>query len=160
MGEKSNTVREESMHAAIINDLEEYLSGHLPPSALDRFQAHLQVCGKCRLAVEEIQESAGLLAMLKPAGVVDSPPSFVAKVMQAVTERAAPPFWTAFGDFAFGRRVVFAALMMLAVLGTVLVSREGAYAPTPTTPEAVMADTATASPNADQMLVTLTSYEP
>jgi hypothetical protein len=54
---------------------------------------------------------------------------------------------------------VFAALMMLAVLGTVLVSREGSYAPSPTTPEAVMADTA-GSPNADQMLVTLTSYEP
>jgi anti-sigma factor RsiW len=147
------------MHAVIINDLEEYLSGDLPPSALNRFQTHLETCGQCRRAVEEIRESAGLLAVLKPAGDVDSPPTFVARVMQAVTERAAPPFWTAFGDFAFGRRVVFATLMMLAVLGTVLVSREGAYAPSPTSPEAVMADDAV-SPNADQMLVTLTSYEP
>jgi anti-sigma factor RsiW len=147
------------MHAVIINDLEEYLSGDLPRSALDRFQAHLETCGACRREVEKIQESAGLLASLKPAGAVDPPPSFVAQVMRTVAERAAPPFWTAFGDFAFGRRVVFASLLTLAVLGTVLVSREEAYAPNPTTPEAVMADAA-GSPNADQMLVTLASYEP
>jgi hypothetical protein len=79
--------------------------------------------------------------------------------MQAAAEHAVPSFWTAFGDFAFGRRVVFASLLTLAVLGTVLVSREAAYAPNPTTPEAVMADAA-GSPNAGQMLVTLASYEP
>ena len=147
------------MHAVITNDLEEYLSGLLPPSALDRFQAHLDACGKCRRAVSEIQESAGLLASLKPPGATDPPPGFVAQVMQTATEQTAPLFWTAFGDFAFGRRVVFASLLTLAVLGTVLVSREQAYTPKPTTPEAVMAGDL-GSPNADQMLVTLTSYEP
>jgi anti-sigma factor RsiW len=147
------------MHAVIIDDLEEYLSGHLPPSALDRFQAHLATCGECRREVDEIQESTGLLASLKPAGAVDPPPSFVAQVMQTVAEGPAPSFWSSFGDFAFGRRVVFASLLTLAVLGTVLVSREEAYAPNPTTPEALMADAA-GSPNADQMLATLASYEP
>lgn len=79
--------------------------------------------------------------------------------MQAATERQVPSFWAVFGEFAFGRRVAFASLVMLAVLGTVLVSREEAYAPNPTTPEAVMAD-AGGSPNADQMLATLANYEP
>jgi len=147
------------MHAVIVNDLEQYLSGHLPPSALDRFQAHLATCGQCRWEVEEIRESTGLLRWLKPPEAVDPPPGFVAQVMQVVTETAAPSFWSSFGDFAFGRRVVFASLFTLAVLGTVLVSREEAYAPNPTTPEAVMADAA-GSPNADQMLATLASYEP
>jgi len=147
------------MHAVIMYDLEEYLSGHLPPSALDRFQAHLETCGQCRGEVDEIRESTELLRSLKPAGAVDPPPSFVAQVMQTVAERPAPSFWSSLGDFAFGRRVVFASLLTLAVLGTVLVSREEAYAPNPTTPEAVMADAA-GSPNADQMLVTLASYEP
>jgi anti-sigma factor RsiW len=147
------------MHAVIINDLEQYLSGHLPPSALDRFQAHLATCGECRREVDEFQESTRLLASLKPAEAVDPPPSFVPQVMRTVAERLAPSFWSAFGDFAFGRRVVFASLLTLAVLGTVLVSREEAYAPNPTTPEAVMADAA-GSPNADQMLATLASYEP
>lgn len=147
------------MHAVIVNDLEEYLSGHLPPSALDRFQAHLETCGPCRSEVEGIQEFAGLLRSLKPAAPAAPPPGFVAQVMQTVAERPAPAFWSSFGDFAFGRRVVFASLLTLAVLGTVLISREEAYAPNPTTPAALMAD-ATGSPNADQMLVTLANYEP
>jgi len=147
------------MHAVIINDIEEYLGGNLPPSALKRFEAHLESCGKCRHEVEEIQESAGLLASLKPAGAAAPPPGFVAQVMQTAAQDQAPSFWTVFGDFAFGRRVAFASLLTLAVLGTVLVSREEAYAPNPTTPEAVMADAAD-SPNAGQMLVTLASYEP
>jgi anti-sigma factor RsiW len=147
------------MHAVIIDDLERYLSGHLPSSALGRFQAHLATCGECRREVDEVQESTGLLASLKYDGALDPPPSFVAQVMQTLAERSAPSFWSPLGDFAFGRRVVFAFLLTLAVLGTVLVSREHAYAPNPTTPEAVMADAA-ASPNAGQMLVTLTNYEP
>jgi anti-sigma factor RsiW len=147
------------MHAVIIEDLEQYLSGHLPLLALDRFQAHLATCGECRRQVDEIRESTLLLRSLKPAGAVDPPPSFTAHVMQTVAERPVPSFWSSFGDFAFGRRVVFASLLTLAVLGTVLVSREEAYAPNPTTPEAVMADAA-GSRNADQMLVTLANYEP
>jgi anti-sigma factor RsiW len=147
------------MHAVIIDALEEYLSGHLPPPALDRFQGHLETCGQCRRELDEIQVSTGLLRSLKIGGAVDPPPSFLAQVMQSVADRSAPSFWSAFGDFAFGRRVVFASLLTLAVLGTVLVSREQAYAPNPTTPEAVMAD-AGGSPNADQMLVTLANYEP
>src|ERR1039457_4227553 len=147
------------MHAVIVNDLEQYLSGRLPPSALDRFQAHLATCGKCRREVDEIQESIRLLASLKPAGAVDPPPSFVAQVMQTVAERLGPALWRAFGGFAFWRRVVFASFLTPAGLGTLLVSREEAYAPNPTTPEAVMANAA-GSPNADQMLATLASYEP
>ncbi|HXM43250.1 MAG TPA: zf-HC2 domain-containing protein [Bryobacteraceae bacterium] len=148
------------MHAVIIDDLERYLSGHLRLSALDRFRAHLATCGECRREVDEVKESTGLLASLKPDESVDPPPSFVAQVMQSVALQPARSYWKSLGDFAFGRRVVFASLLTLAVLGTVLVSREESYAPNPTTPEAVMADAAGSSPNANQMLVTLASYEP
>lgn len=147
------------MHAVIIDELEEYLSGSLPPSALNRFQAHLETCGVCRREVDEIRNASQWLAVLKPAGEIEPPPAFVAQVVQNVGERPVPSFWSPFGDFAFGRRVVFASLLTLAVLGTVLVSREEAYSPEPSTPEAVMA-VDRGSPNADQMLVTLTSYEP
>jgi len=146
------------MHAVILDDLEEYLSGSLPPSALHRFQAHLQSCGACRLEVEEMRDTSGLLAELKDAGSLEPPPSFVAQVMLNVTEQPALSFWSPFRDFAFGRRVVFASLLTLAVLGTVLVSSEESYTPEPPTPQAVMADGG--APNSDQMLVTLSSYEP
>ena len=148
------------MHAVIINDLEEYLSGSLPLSVRHRFEAHLETCAKCRLEVDEMRESTELLASLKAAGEVEPSPSFVAQVMQDVAAgRQAPSFWSPFRDFDFGRRVVFASLLTLAVLGTVLVSREETYAPEPSTPEAVMADGAGA-PNSDQMLVALANYEP
>ncbi len=147
------------MHAVIIDNLEEYLSGSLPPSALHRFEAHLQTCGKCRWEVDAIEESNGLLAAVKGAETLEPPASFVAQVMQGVAACPVQSFWSPFRDFAFGRRVVFASLLTLAVLGTVLVSREEAYAPAPPTPEAVMADGGVA-PNSDQMLVTLANYEP
>lgn len=147
------------MHAVIIDDLEEYLAGTLPPTAQRRFQAHLETCGKCRQAIQGMQEVTDLFVSLKPSGTVEPSPSFVARIMQDVAERPAPSFWSPFADFAFGRRVVFASLLTLAVLGTVLVSRETAYAPAPTTPEAVMA-TDQGSPSPDGMLVTLASYEP
>jgi anti-sigma factor RsiW len=147
------------MHAVIIQDLEEYLSGSLPPSALNRFQAHLDACSYCRREIDEIRQTSGWLASLKIDEPVEPPPAFVAQVMQDVAIRPAPSFWNLFGDFAFGRRVAFASLLTLAVLGTVLVSREESYEPAPPTPQAVMAAD-TGSPNADQMLVTLANYEP
>jgi len=147
------------MHAVIIDDLEEYLSGSLPPSALNRFQAHLETCGACRWEVEEIGNVTGLFAALKPVENPEPPPEFVARLMQNVANRPAPSFWSPFGDFAFERRVVFATLLTLGVLGTVLVSRESSYAPAPPTPEAVMAGNA-GTTNVDQMLATLANYEP
>jgi len=106
-----------------------------------------------------MQEATRLLASLKPAEAVEPPPGFVARVLLEVAAEPPPSFWSPFRDFAFGRRVVFASLLTMAVLGTVLISREEAYAPSPPTPEAVMADGA-AAPNSDQMLVTLANYEP
>ncbi|MFN7994562.1 MAG: zf-HC2 domain-containing protein [Bryobacteraceae bacterium] len=147
------------MHAVIIDDLEEYLAGTLPPSAQRRFQAHLETCNECNREVSGMQEVTGLFAMLKTAEPVEPGPSFVAQVMQTVERRPSPSFWSPFSDFAFGRRVVFASLLTLAVLGTVLVSRESGYTPEPTTPEAAFAADS-GSPTADHMLVTLASYEP
>jgi hypothetical protein len=84
--------------------------------------------------------------------------------MRRVDERRSVPVfagWFAL-DLALGRRLVFASLVTLAVLGTYLVSHEAGYSSGPSA-EAVMAqenspafDSASAQ---DQMLVTLTAYE-
>jgi anti-sigma factor RsiW len=146
------------MHAVIVKNIEEYLAGTLLPSSHRRFQAHLESCGECRSEIERMREFTGLFASLKSAEATP-PADFVARVMQKLAVQPPPSFWSVFPDFAFGRRIAFAALLTLAVLGTVLVSRESSYAPAPTTPEAVMANDQS-SPTADRMLVTLTSYEP
>jgi len=147
------------MHAVIIDDLEEYLGGSLALPAQHRFEAHLETCANCRREIEEMRESVGLLSSLSSPEALEPPPGFVAQVMQDFAERPAVSFWSSFRDFEFGRRVVFASLLTMAVLGTVLVSREQAYAPEPTSPQALMAD-ASGAPNSDQMLVTLANYEP
>jgi len=147
------------MHALIVADVEEYLAGTLPPSSQRRFQAHLETCRECSREIQGMQEFTDLFAALKPGGAVEPSPSFVARVMQDVASGSAPALWSPFADFAFGRRIIFASLLTLAVLGTVLISRETAYAPSPTTPEAVMANDQ-GSPTADRMLLTLTAYEP
>jgi hypothetical protein len=65
-------------------------------------------------------------------------------------------------DFAFGRRLVFASLITLAVLGSYLVATETDY-PTGLSPAAVMAQQDSpafdSAPAQDNMLATMT-YEP
>jgi len=145
------------MHKVIIDDLEEYLAGTLLPAGQRQFEAHFAACNACKREVEQMRDVAQLFTSLKPVEVPEPSPSFVARAMASAT-RPLSAFWNPFVDFAFGRRVAFASLLMLAVLGTVLVSRETAYAPAPTTPEAVMAYEQN-SPTPDGMLVTLASYD-
>jgi anti-sigma factor RsiW len=146
------------MHQAIVESLEEYLSGDLTPAAQRDFDAHLATCAECRRDVNGMLEISGLFETLQPVREMAPPPGFCARVMQQVGSGQTPSFWSLFSlDAAFGRRVVFASLLTLAIFGSYLVSRETGYAPGPSTPEAVMAEQNT---NRDAMLVTLASYEP
>lgn len=113
-----------------------------------------------------MQEISTLFTSLKPVEEVQPAPGFAARVMQQVEAQASTSIWNSFSlDFAFGRRVVFASLLTLAVLGSYLVTRETEYASGPPNPEVIMAlDPSAPSPgpsaDRDRMLVTLTSYEP
>jgi anti-sigma factor RsiW len=153
------------MHAVVMDSLEEYLSGTLEPVVQRSIEAHLGACNACREEVRGMQEVSQLFVSFR-AEEEAAPPSagFFAGVMQRVeAQRPVPTFASLFAlDFAFGRRLVFASLVMLAVLGTYLVSRETDYSTGPST-EAVVAEQAApaydAAPAADNMLVTLTAYE-
>jgi len=146
------------MHQAIVESLEEYLAGVLPPAAQRDFDAHLETCEDCRREVNSMLEVSGLFQSLLPAEEIIPPAGFCARVMQQVGKSQVPSFWSLFSlDAAFGRRVVFASLLTLAIFGSFLVSRETGYAQGPSTPESVMAEHNT---NRDAMLLTLASYEP
>ena len=154
------------MHAVVVESLEEYLSGTLEPVTQREIEAHLSACGTCREELQSMQEFSSLFGSLRSAEVFDPVPGFHARVMQQVSAQkpaAAPSFASLFAlDFAFGRRLAFASLMMLAVLGSYLVSREAQYPGGPS-PEAVMAQQESpafdSAPAPDSMLVTLTAYE-
>jgi len=153
------------MHAVVMESLEEYLSGTLTPTALRSIEAHLSSCEACRQEVAGMQEIAECFEVFRVAEPVAPPPAFYAKVMREVGQRRAVPSFAGFFalDFAFGRRLVFASLLTLAALGSYLVSYESGY-PSGLSPDTVMAQQDNpAYENArsqDNMLATLTSYEP
>jgi predicted anti-sigma-YlaC factor YlaD len=152
------------MHAVVMESLEEYLSGTLKPAALRDIEAHLNSCETCRREVTGMQEVSQWFDALQVEEELAPAPGFYARVMREVGQRQVVPSFAGFFalDFAFGRRLVFASLLMLAVLGSYLVSHESEY-PTGLSPETVMAqqdspayDNARAQEN---MLATMTAYE-
>src|SRR6266850_4261252 len=153
------------MHAVVMGSLEEYLSDRLGPVAQRDIEAHLSTCEMCREELASMREVSQLLASLAESSLeatreaLEPAPGFYARVMRQVGGRKAVPSFAGFFalDFAFGRRLAFASLLTLAILGSYLVSNEAEYS-TGLSPEAVMAqqdspafDSARAQ---DNMLVT------
>ena len=155
------------MHAVVMDSLEEYLSGSLEPVELREVEAHLSNCDLCREEVRSMQDVASLFGTLRSEETLDASPNFFANIMEAtkpMRPKAAPSFAGLFAlDFAFGRRLVFASLLTLALAGTFLVSRESKDVNAVVSPDAVMAQQNSpgfdSDPAPDNMLVTLTAYE-
>jgi anti-sigma factor RsiW len=153
------------MHAVLLESLEEYLAGTLTPADQREIEAHLSTCESCREELRSLQEVSRLLMSLRSEEVMDPAPGFFAGVVSqiGVQRTAARSFASLFTlDLAFGRRLAFASLLTLAILGSYLVSRESAY-PAGPSPETVMAQQELpafdSAPAQDNMLVTLTAYE-
>ena len=152
------------MHAVVMESLEEYLSGALEPATQREIDAHLSACKMCREEIHGMQDVSQLFGSLRSDQVYDPSPGFYGAVRQQVSQQqAAPSFASLFQtNFAFGRRMAFASLLTLAILGGYLVSSEIEYSGGPS-PEAVMAQQDSPSfdsaPAHDNMLVTLTAYE-
>ncbi len=153
------------MHAVVVQNLEEFLAGTLNPAAQRQIEAHLNGCELCRTEVRSMQEISEWFGCLQPDEEAVAPSlGFYGRILQQVEqERAMPSIANLFGlDWAFGRRLVFASLLFLAVLGSYLVSRETAYPGGPS-PEAIMAQQESpafdSAPAPDNMLVTLTAYD-
>jgi anti-sigma factor RsiW len=153
------------MHAVVMESLEEYLSGTLKPETRRDIEAHLSICDSCRQEVAGMREISGLFESFIPEEELEPAPGFYARVMQEVGGRRAVPSLSAFFglDLVFARRLVFASLLMLAALGSYLVSREAGF-PSGSSPEAVMAQQESpqfdAAPAHEAMLATMTAYEP
>jgi anti-sigma factor RsiW len=157
------------MHAVVLDRLEEFLSGTLNPADTREIEAHLNTCEVCKEEVQSMREISECFASFRPEQSLYPSPDFpatgfYARVMEQVDLQAATPTFTGLfsWQFAFGRRMAFASLAMLAILGSYLWMRETAYQPVPS-PEAVIAQQESpafeSGPAQDNMLVTLTAYE-
>ena len=151
------------MHDVIQNGLEEYLGGQVRRD----FQAHLNECDECRAEVRQFEEFGALFDSLQEPEPVAIDPGFYFRVTKRIEVAAeAPSFWDIFSlDAVFGRRVAFASLMTLALVGSFLISNETGYdTPGVTGPEAVMASHDVAAPHdsvsdRDRVFASLASYE-
>jgi len=152
------------MHAVVMERLEEYLSGALEPAALGTLEAHLNSCRMCRDEVRGMQDISKMFGSLRSEAAVDPPLGFYAGVVRQIGLQAPMPSFAGIftPSFAFARRLAFASLLLLAVLGSYLITRENGYPGGPS-PEAIMAQEASpgldAVPAQDNMLATLTAYE-
>jgi len=155
------------MHQAIKDGLEEYLAGAADPECRDRIEAHLKDCSECRLEVDSMLEISDLFVTLRSEEVPAPSPSFYAGLSQRIERTEQRSIWSAFLLPAFGRQIAFASLLILATLGTVLLSLENEYGVTPN-PETILAvEREMPSPLADpsldrdrdQMLMTLVSHK-
>ncbi|MBZ5591135.1 MAG: hypothetical protein LAP39_02795 [Acidobacteriia bacterium] len=145
------------MHQVILDRLEEYLSGS--PSSRE-FTTHLESCEECRAEVQEMKELSGALSALRAPEEITPSLGFYAQVARRVeAQRPRSPWSWVWLEPAFGKRVAFASLMSLVVLGSYLITRETEYSAGPPRPEAIMAQQAPAD-NPDMILATLASYEP
>jgi hypothetical protein len=156
------------MHDEILNELEEHLSGE-PVSR--SFTQHLEVCPPCASEVDQMEQiSVSLRSFRLSDAEADAPavkPSlgFYAKVARTIEAEQKSPLWGIFApDLQFFRKVAFASLMLLAVLGSYLVSRESDYANSMATEQATLTEHNVSVPHespADRqhILVTLAAYE-
>ena len=111
-----------------------------------------------------MREMAVLFSSLRSPDPPVPAPGFYARVNVLIEQQRPAPFWSAALEPFFGKRLALASLLMLAMLGTVLVSRETEYAVGPS-PEMVLAAEQDAPPvetspllGRDQMLYTLVSH--
>lgn len=147
------------MHDVVMYELEDHLAG----SASSAFHSHLASCRECSAEVESIARMSALIAELRsaPERGPEPPPFFFARVAANIVERQNTDHWGLLAPgAAFFRRIAFASLLVLAALGSYLVTREGNYSGTDAA--TVMAhDVTTAHPESsdrDLMLATLASY--
>lgn len=151
----------EFMHDVIERGVEDYLAG----SANREFEAHLAQCARCREEVAGVERVSGLLGVLRAEDAPAPPLGFASRVMGAVAEQKRGSFWSAFAvDPRFTRKIAFASLLSLAILGSYLASQgSDNMALADQTPEAVMAshDVSLPSDNPEQMggmFYTLATY--
>ncbi len=128
------------MHSLLSEHLEGYLSGNLGQADQQALEAHVSACPECRGQMAGFVESAELIRALRPPQDVELEPAagLYARVMEKVDQEREVPFWATLLDPSFGRRLVFACLMLLALLGTYVAALERPDYPSQHRPEVLL----------------------
>jgi len=156
------------MHQTIQDGLEDFLAGTAGSVERVRIESHLRDCAECRQEVTQMREMSNLFVSLRSPDPPAPSPGFYARVSGLIEKQQQPEsFWAAFLEPVFGRRLAFASLLLLATLGTVLMSRETEEYASGPSPEMILAverdaplmESAPPLMDRDQMLFTLASHK-
>ena len=154
------------MHRVIQDGLEDFLAGTADSAGRARIESHLKECAECRKEVEAMREMSGLFASLRSPDPPVPAPGFYARVSNRIEQQQPQSAWGLFLEPVFGKRLALASLMMLAMLGTMLISRETEEYAVGPSPEMILAVEQDASAmdagpavDRDQMLFTLASHK-
>ena len=111
------------------DNLEDHLSGMLAGKRKDEFASYLAKRPKAAEELAGFEESAALLRELRPeAGdelSFQPAPGFYGRVMRQVEDERDVPFWMVFLEPFLLRRLAFASLMWLVLLGGYIVVADG-----------------------------------
>jgi hypothetical protein len=161
------------MHDIVVDELERHLSGGGEHKNASRgFYAHLDVCADCRAEVAGMEHVSMLIRELRfdpentPDNAVETIPQpslgFYNRVRGRILEKPQKEAWGLFAPgAAFFRRIAFASLLLLAGLGSFLVTRESSFGGTDAASIMAQHDPVAAhseSSDRDRMLVTLATY--
>lgn len=124
-------VEKRIMNELVKNLLEDYLSGTLTGQKKAEFEAHLKANPSEAEELALYEQSAQLLRDLRPPEeeVLEPNLGFYGRVMQRIESQRRTPFWMVFLEPAFVRRLAFASLMWLALLGGYVVTFDGPVDP-------------------------------
>jgi len=148
------------MHDTAQNDLERHFSGDAPQSFYD----HLDACPACRAEVLAMDDVVAAIRDLRAdaAAAPEPPLGFYNRVVGGIVDRQRTEAWGLFSPgAAFFRRIAFASLLLLASLGSFLVTRESSEGGADAAAIMAQQDSPGVHSEAadrDRILVTLASY--
>ena len=114
------------LHDVVVDEIERHLSG----TASRAFHDHLDKCPGCRAEVAAMVEFSQLMQEFRVAPEAAPQPrlGFYNRVANRIVEDQQREAWGLFSPgAAFFRRIAFASLLLLAGLGSFLVTRESSY---------------------------------
>ncbi len=117
------------MDELIKENLEDHLSGVLTGQRKKEFEDYLAQHPKEAEKLVRMEECSTLFAVLRPneeeKALAQLAPGFYGRVMRKVEQEQKEPFWMVFLEPFLLRRLAFASLMWLALLGSYIVVAQG-----------------------------------
>jgi len=148
------------MHDIVVDEFERHLSGE----ASRAFYDHLDACPQCAKEVAEMDRVSLLMREFRtqPEAAPEPPLGFYNRVAGRIVDEQRTEAWGLFSPgAAFFRRIAFASLVLLARLGSFLVTREASETGTDVASIIAQHDASTAHPESadrERLLVTLATY--